>query len=62
MYRIIKSLLFLLSPEKAHYFTLSMLRIVAAIPGMKGILKGAFVAKGRHLERTVAGLRTGRRV
>ena len=56
MYGIIKSLLFLLPPEKAHYFTLSMLRTIAAIPGMKSILKAVFVAKGDHLRRTVAGL------
>ena len=56
MYRIIKSLLFLLPPEKAHYFTLWMLRTLASIPGMKSVLRAVFVAKGDHLQRTIAGL------
>lgn len=56
MYGIIKSLLFLLQPEKAHHFTLSMLRTVAAIPGIKSMIRAAFVPKGDNLQRTVAGL------
>lgn len=56
MYGIIKSLLFLLPPEKAHHFTLSMLRTAAAIPGMKTVIRAAFVPKGKKIERTVAGL------
>jgi len=56
MYGIIKSFLFLLAPEKAHHFTLTMLRTVASIPGMKSVIRAAFVPKGNNLSRKVAGL------
>lgn len=32
MYALIRNLLFILSPEKAHYFTMSLFKIVASIP------------------------------
>ncbi len=56
MYGIIKSLLFSLPPERAHYAALSMLKTVAAIPGMKSILRSVFVPKGDHLPKTIAGV------
>jgi dihydroorotate dehydrogenase len=57
VYKIfIKPFLFLLSPEKAHHFTLLMLRIVLAIPVVSSIFKRMYSVKDKRLEREVFGL------
>ena len=56
MYGIIKQLLFLLPPEKAHHFALANLQIMAALPGGKHIIKSLFSLKKAELRKTVAGL------
>ena len=43
MYRaLIRPLLYLLQPETAHHFAFGVLRILAAIPGMKSLLRSVF--------------------
>lgn len=54
---IIKPLLFLLSPEKAHNVTFLLLRITLAIPGMKSLFARRFVVKHPSLEREVFGIK-----
>ena len=39
---VLKPLLFLLSPEKAHHFSMKMLRFAIAIPGVAWVLKQCF--------------------
>lgn len=57
MYRLIKPILFLLSPEKAHRFSVSMLKAFMRLPGLKGLVRGAFTLKGAALERELFGLK-----
>ena len=40
--KLLKPLLFLMSPEKAHHFSMTMLRISIAIPGIAWVLKQCF--------------------
>lgn len=40
MYRILRPLLFLLSPERAHHVTFSLLEIAAKVPGMLALVGG----------------------
>ncbi len=57
MYKsIIKPILFLLSPEKAHHFTLTVLKIILAIPIVNVIFKSFHTVKDNRLKRTVMGL------
>lgn len=53
---VIKPLLFLLSPEKAHHFTLTILKIVLAIPVIGTIFRKTYSVKDKRLERKVFGL------
>ena len=39
---VLKPLLFLMSPEKAHHFSMTMLRFAMVIPGMAWVLKQCF--------------------
>ena len=54
---LIKPLLFLLNPERAHYFTTNMLGNVLAIPGAKALFAALFQVKDKRLERTVFGIK-----
>ncbi len=45
MYKLIRSILFLLPPERAHYFTLYSLQILFIIPGLKYIFKAIYRRK-----------------
>ncbi len=57
MYKsIIKPLLFLLSPEKAHHFALSLLKFILAIPFVRSIFTGLYSIKDDRLKRKVMGL------
>jgi len=42
MYSILRSLLFLLPAETAHYFTMNVMRILIRIPGLASILRSFF--------------------
>lgn len=57
MYKIfIKPLLFLLSPENAHHFTLTMLKLVISIPVIGTLFRNYHTVKDKRLEREVLGL------
>ncbi|CAN5142457.1 quinone-dependent dihydroorotate dehydrogenase [soil metagenome] len=57
MYKILRPLLFSLSPEKAHKVTLGLLSFALAIPGMKWVFNKLFTVKHPSLEREVFGLK-----
>lgn len=57
MYKIlIRPLLFLLDPEKAHYFTFSMVRFLSKC-GFSSLFRSMFVVNDKRLEREVFGLK-----
>ncbi|MGB0861701.1 MAG: quinone-dependent dihydroorotate dehydrogenase [Saprospiraceae bacterium] len=58
MYKaILKKLLFLLSPEKAHHLTVSLLKMTLAIPGISHLFRASFKVEHPSLEREVFGLK-----
>lgn len=58
MYRtIIKPIFFLLSPEKAHYTAMGLLKIICYIPGMKALMRSMYLVKNEKLERELFGLK-----
>jgi len=54
--RIIKPLLFLLPPERAHYFVMGLLTFFSKIPGVGRLLRGLFCYEDKRLERKLWGL------
>ena len=54
---LVKPFLFLLNPERAHYFTFNWLKRLLTLPGMSGLCRSLFLVKDKNLERTVAGIR-----
>lgn len=57
MYKLfIKPLLFLLSPEAAHHFVFSSLRLFSKIPWFTYLLKQCYCIKDKRLERTLFGI------
>ncbi len=57
MYKIIiKPFLFLLSPEKAHYFTVSILQLILAIPILSWIFQQRYKLEDNRLKRELMGL------
>ncbi len=57
MYKyLLKPLLFLLSPEKAHYFTVNLLKTALAIPGFKRLVKSIFKLEHPSLKVYLWGL------
>ena len=58
MYKqIIRPILFWFDPEKVHYFTFSLIRMVSKIPGIPSLFKLLFVVNDKRLEREVFGLK-----
>ncbi|PCJ82333.1 MAG: dihydroorotate dehydrogenase (quinone) [Bacteroidetes bacterium] len=58
MYRkVLKPLLFLMSPEKAHYFSMSVLRIAINIPGLRWCLKQCFKLEVEDRPVIICGLK-----
>ena len=57
MYKLLKPILFLYSPEKAHKITTRLLNMVLTIPGGKSIIKGLFDFQDNRLEKEVFGIR-----
>lgn len=53
---LIKPLLFLMSPEKAHYFATAWLTFFSNIPGGTALLRALFEVKNKKLERHLFGL------
>lgn len=56
MYQLLKPLLFLIAPEKAHRITVGLFKFLCAIPGFKGIFKASYVYKHDLLKRELFGL------
>lgn len=56
MYKLLKPLLFLLNPEKAHYFTFFLLKMLNKIPGISSILRMTFCISDPALKRKVFGI------
>lgn len=58
MYKIIiRPLLFCFDPEKVHYFTFSIIRIISKIPGVSSIFRAIYVVDDKRLETEVFGLK-----
>ncbi|WP_439132169.1 quinone-dependent dihydroorotate dehydrogenase [Polaribacter sp.] len=57
MYKsIIRPIFFLFDPEKIHYFTFSLIRILCKIPFIPSIFRGIYQVNDKKLERTLFGL------
>ncbi|MEL6866712.1 MAG: quinone-dependent dihydroorotate dehydrogenase [Bacteroidota bacterium] len=54
---LIKPFLFLLAPEKAHHFTLSMLQLVLSIPVVGTLFRSFYQLDDHRLERELFGLK-----
>jgi len=54
---LLKPLFFLLSPERAHYFTLFLFRIALAIPMVGYLIRRYYAVNNKSLEREVFGLK-----
>jgi dihydroorotate dehydrogenase len=58
MYKLlIRPILFCFDPEKVHYFTFSLIRIVSKIPGFSGLFLALYEVKDSRLETEVFGLK-----
>ena len=57
MYKLIKPLLFMMSPEKAHGFTIKLFKFVLKIPGVRGMVKNAYSLEHKDLETEIFGLK-----
>lgn len=57
MYKLLKRYLFTLDPEKAHYFTFSLIKRASFIPGMSFIMNKMYSYSHPALVREVFGLR-----
>ena len=55
--RIIRPILFCFDPEKVHYFTFALIRILSRIPGFPFLFKAMYVVNDKRLETTVFGLK-----
>jgi len=56
MYQLLKPFLFLMTPEKAHHFTVALARIGFKIPLLNSLLKNSFTTKDASLKRSFMGL------
>jgi dihydroorotate dehydrogenase len=54
---IIRPLFFLFDPEKVHYFTFSLIKLINAIPGVSALNRAIYGVSDRGLEREVFGLK-----
>ena len=63
MYKlIIRPIFFWFDPEKVHYFTFSLIRILTKIPGFKFIFKSLYNVNDKRLEVEIFGLKFKNRV
>jgi len=57
MYKLLlRPLFFLFDPEKAHYFTFSLIRFTCKIPGLASLFRSFYVIEDAKLERKLFGL------
>lgn len=54
--RLIRPLLFQFPPEKAHYLSVKLLRVILLIPGVKLVLRLLFTLQSKKLQRKCFGL------
>lgn len=57
MYKLLKPFLFLMQPEKAHYFTVSLLKLTLAIPLVGQLFRSFYKLEDKRLERELFGLK-----
>ena len=57
IYPLLRQLLFTLSPEKAHYFSMDLLRTACSVRPLRSGIEKAFTLKDSRLEKEVFGLR-----
>lgn len=58
MYKLlIRPLLFLFDPEKVHYFTFALIRLLSKIPGVPSLFRGLYLVNDKRLETVVFGLK-----
>ena len=58
MYKIIiRPILFWFDPEKVHYFTFTLIRLLSKIPGISYIIKSIYAVEDVRLETEVFGLK-----
>lgn len=58
MYKsLLRPLLFLLNPERAHHFTFACLRIASGFPGAKPLLRSLYDFRHPRLERNLLGMK-----
>ena len=58
MYKFLfRSILFKFDPEKVHYFTFSLIRIVSKIPGFSSLFRSLYLVTDKRLETEVFGLK-----
>jgi len=53
---IIRPILFLFDPEKVHYFTFSLIKVLCKIPFVASIFRSLYQVKNKKLERKLFGL------
>jgi len=53
---LIRPILFLFDPEKVHYFTFSLIRILCKIPFVASVIRSLYQVKNKKLERKLFGL------
>ncbi|MFN6375368.1 MAG: quinone-dependent dihydroorotate dehydrogenase [Chitinophagia bacterium] len=56
MYSLIRNILFFLEAEKAHYFSMNLLRMACSIPGIKDLIRLTYQPKDSGLKKEVFGL------
>ncbi len=56
MYQLIKPLLFLFAPERAHLISTKLFKIILSIPILSAIVKSRYTLEDNRLQRTVAGI------
>ena len=54
--KIIRPLMFMLSPERAHRITIAALRAVGMIPGSRWLMSRLMAVRDPALEREVVGV------
>ncbi|MDC0643833.1 quinone-dependent dihydroorotate dehydrogenase [Flavobacteriaceae bacterium] len=56
-YKLVRPILFLFDPEKVHYFSFFMIKVLSAIPGVSFVIRSLYQLKHPSLEREVFGLK-----
>jgi len=56
-HKLVRPILFLFDPEKVHYFSFFMIKVLSAIPGVSFIIRSLYQVKHPSLEREVFGLK-----